>query len=514
MNNNKRQTTLAIDLGTTNCVCSYVKEDGQIEIIPNKDGGLTTPSFIHVKQKGLKIATTVGEKAKAMMKKDPVNVLSSYKTYMGTKETIKTVPVLGKITALHCSYLMLKYLKESAEQFLDVNINGAVITVPAYFDESQKSATKLAAKMAGLTVDKIVNEPTAATFYYGLESKSQEPKTILAYDLGGGTFDVSIIQVIEDTCVVIGTAGDNRLGGDDIDTILLEYFLEQSKISIGKNDNDYREKLQRITEEAKIELCDKINNRNEVDASVDVYLPSKDNSTVSTITLTRAKFEELIDPIMDRTMLSVDKAMDMANIDISEIDEIILVGGSTKIPYIRTVLSKHVNDSRFDADYFSKYQLDPDLAVGLGAGMFLKYLLEDKLSNLTDIVTKSIGIENSDGQLITLLNVGRVLPASKSKTFVNSFDNQDCFNLNIYEGESCVASRNTKLGTIVIPIPPSPKGATQVMVKCTMGTDGTLRVQAIAGESMEDIEIQREYDEELLSDEQQDNKSTSRIKSF
>ena len=522
MDNSLRESTIAIDLGTTNCVCSYVDENGEINIIPNKEGGLSTPTFIHVKPEGTKIKTEVGEKAKEHLSDDPSNVLYSFKTFMGTKEVIKRTVVAGSLTALHCSYLMLRYLKESAEEYLERNISSAVITVPAYFDESQKSATKTAAKMAGLEVSHIVNEPTAATFYYGLESDSGEPKTILAYDLGGGTFDVSIIQVIDENCVVIGTAGDNKLGGDDIDKIILQYILNECKIRINKPDKEYEEKLLRIAERAKRELCDEINLKDKSDETVQIFVPTKethdnepDDVEYITIQLDRETFENMINPIVQRTMLSVQQALDNSFIDVEELDEVILIGGSTRVPYIRQGLSDFLKDERFDKEYFDDYQLDPDLAVGLGSGMFLKHILENRLENLTDIVTKSIGVADSDGQLIPILPVGRTLPASRSKVLYNSYDYQEDFNLILYEGESLVANRNVNIGKIVIPIMPSPKGTSQVMIKCMMGTDGTLKIQAMAGSIMKDIVIERNYDEDIEMDLDEGSiKKKSKIEEF
>lgn len=502
MNNSLRESTIAIDLGTTNCVSSYIGENREINIIPNKEGGLTTPTFIHVKPEGMKIKTEIGERAKEHLSDDPSNVLYSFKTHMGTKQVIKEIDVLGAMTSLHCSFLMLKYLKESAEEYLDRNITSAVVTVPAYFDESQKSATKIAAKMAGLEVSHIVNEPTAATFYYGLESKTEEPITILAYDLGGGTFDVSIIQVIGDQCVVIGTSGDNKLGGDDIDKVILEDILSKLKIRINKSDGDYEEKILRIAEKAKIELCDNINLRNKVDAEVEIKVPTKETQhdeepEYMTTKLTRKEFETMLNPIVQRTMLCTEQAVNGSNIDISEIDEVILIGGSTRVPYIREGLVEYLADDRFDKEYFDSYQMDPDLAVGLGSGMFLLHLLENRLANLTDIVTKSVGVADSDGQLIPVLKVGRTLPATGTKVLFNAYDYQENFNLILFEGESNVAERNTNIGEIVIPIQPSPKGTTSVMIKCRMDTDGTLKIQALAGDQVKDITIQRGYEEDI-----------------
>lgn len=487
---------IGIDLGTTNCVVSYINDQGEVDCIPNLDGEIITPTFLHFAQSfDGKIKTKVGAKAKAMGKEDPDNVVSSFKTLMGTPTVVKSV--MGKnITSLECSELMLRYLKRSAEVYLNTTISGAVISVPAYFSEQQKDATRVAAKRAGLNVKRILTEPTAGAFYYGVNAEVDE-KVVAVYDLGGGTFDVSIISIFEDTSSVLGAPnGDSKLGGDDIDRMLCKYALKQNGKS--KIHKEKEEQLIRLCEEAKIDLCERITN-NQYNGIPSVIMCDKVG--LKPVELTRETFEQMIDPLVQRTLVCFEHALADANITAADLDEVILVGGSSRIPYIRECLEKFLKDDRFTVNYFKTYAVDPDLAVGLGCGIYLKYIFDNKEKNVTDIVPKTIGIEVEHSVFEPLINKGRAIPASKSRTFTNACDNQVSVLCKIYEGEDKIAQNNTLLGQVAIPIQPGPKNTVEVLVWTKISKDGILTVNVISsGNAPVELKVERQYKENVEDD--------------
>lgn len=484
---NLTEGILGIDLGTTNCVVSYINSEGEVDAIPNLDGDLITPTFIHLEHtpEG-KVKTVVGKKAKELAKTDPDNVISSFKTLMGTPTVIKDYGI-NKVTALTGSFIMLKYLKTTAEKYLGKNISSAVISVPAYFSEPQIDATRVAAKKAGLDPKRILIEPTAGAFYYGINSKVEE-KVVAVYDLGGGTFDISIISIVDDTSTVMGPPnGDNKLGGDDIDREIAKYVISQNKKSkIPKTD---MKKLIRDCELAKIELCNNITTGKEPVVTIDCA-----DVKLKPVELTKEAFEQIIKPLVDHTIDCFAQALTDAGITSAELDEVVLVGGSSRIPYIRERLSQFLDQAKFTPQYFNTYSVDPDLAVGLGCGVFVKYLAENKENNITDVISKTIGIEDEYGNMEPLIRKGKSLPAKASKVFTNASDNQTSVVIKVFEGEEKLAVRNAFLSKVSIPISPAPKNTQKILVSACMTRDGVLKVSAISGAASGSIKIERQFD--------------------
>ena len=478
---------IGIDLGTTNCVVSYINDEGEVEFIPNKDNEAITPTAIHLAYNADgKIVTIVGKRAKELAKTEPDRVLMSFKTKMGTSQVVMDMGD-RKITALTASYLMLRYLKSSAEEYLQEKVYDAIISVPAYFTESQVEATRVAAEMAGLHVDRILIEPTAAAIYYGVNAKDKE-KVIAVYDLGGGTFDISLISILGDTSMVLGAPnGDSKLGGDDIDRAITDYVISQnSKNKVAVQTSD---RLVRLCELAKIELCDKI----AMGKGTSVIIEAPELG-IKPVELTQKTFEKLCDPLVQRTIECFKSALEDASLTAEDLDEVVLVGGSSRIPYIRECLVDFLKIPKFNLAYFETYSVDPDLAVGLGCGIFSQYLEEANENKVTDVISKSIGIEEEYGKMQVILNKGSIMPARGTYAFTNSVDNQEYANLKVYEGDNTLASRNHLLGSVRIQVPKGPKNTQRVLVKINISKNGTLEVKAVSSIDGGSLTIKRQFE--------------------
>lgn len=487
MPTDKYRGCIAIDLGTTNSVVGYIDSDGTLVDILNMDGGLLTPSFIWLeadKSTG-KVYTTVGQKAKDKMKEDPENVLCSYKTKMGADKSkeeniIKTIKSLGgkKFYAEHCSAYALAYLKKSTEEYLkskgiEDNINQALITVPARFSEIQRDATKNSAKLAGLNVIRLLDEPSAAAYYYlykdaedGIPAatKNGKGKAVLVYDFGGGTFDVSLININGVFSKQVATAGNTTLGGDNIDKALAILIAKK----LGYNDfnilsSKVKEKLIRLGEQAKIKISDNYRDNpvRTKSAEVDVTILHKNfRRGIDTVTITKKEcFAEARPYILEtidcmNTMLNEDKNK------VDEIDEVLLVGGSSKFPLVREEMIKYLNNPKFNMEYFERELIDPDLAVGYGARLYLKAILDGKDDNLKTIIPMPMGIvvTSDDGydRFVEVIPGTQSLPMkyfSKLKSPVTNVHKGVAeLIFKVQQGYSKDPTANTTLGEIHIPL--------------------------------------------------------------
>ncbi|MFW6028665.1 MAG: molecular chaperone DnaK, partial [Halanaerobiales bacterium] len=434
-------------------------------VIPNSEGSRTTPSVVSIKGDDI----TVGEHAKHQAITDPQHTVRSIKRHMGEDYSIE---IEGKeYTPQEVSAYILQKMKNDAEEYVGEKIEDVVITVPAYFTDSQRQATKDAGKIAGLNVLRIINEPTAAALAYGLDKQDQE-HNILVYDFGGGTFDVSILEVGDGVIEVKATNGDNHLGGDDIDDALVDYFAKDFKENHGidlRSKKDSVQRLKEAAEKAKIELSSK--------KSTEVNIPYiySDNTGPKhfKMTLSRAKLEDLVEPIVDKTIEPTKQALEDAGMDSDEIKKIILIGGSTRIPLVRKKLN----------DIFNKNpdrHVNPDEAVALGAalqGAVLAGEVTDIL--LLDVTPISLGIETLGGVFTKLIEKNTTVPVKKSKTFTTAENNQNAVTIRIYQGERPMAKDNHFLGEFnLVGIPPAPKGVPQIEVTFDIDSNGILNVSA------------------------------------
>lgn len=485
---------IGIDLGTTNCVVTALDCDGQPVLIKDEDGQSIIPSFIYFyeDEDTHKIKYKIGNKAKDMMSICPNDVISSYKTFMGKRDKkTNSSPIIKviktkELTAETCSLLMLAYLKKIAEDFMQVKVDKAVITVPAYFSEAQKQATIFSAQNAGLQVLKLVNEPTAATYYYNKELKENEDnKIVLTFDLGGGTFDLSLLSLERDEdgkpeSNVIAVSGDANLGGDDIDKAIASFIAGKPIATI--DDKEQVEKIIRIAEDCKKYLSIQYS-EDEMDA---VYKPSEKGLK----SVKMKDFLNLIKPFVDRC-LKLTKEIVMSNDLKDEIEDILLVGGSTRLPLIREGLIK-IFDGRFNMDYFERYIVSPDFAVSYGARTVMKNILDEEDVNLSDIVPIPIHVETETG-LETILKKGQPVPSIVRKAFLNSTDYQSSIKINIYEGFDILASNNTLLGSVTIPIKPSLKNTIPVMVRIKVNKDFVLEVSIKVENKTKVLKIERHF---------------------
>ena len=496
---------IAIDLGTTNSVMSYITKEGKVELIPNKDGGYLTPSFIWIAYVQGVTKFRVGQRAKEKMLEDPQNVLSSYKTHMGENLVLKQL-LNTAYTAQHCSSIVLRYLKESAEMFLGTIVTKAVISVPAYFSEKQKEATKRAAKAVGLEVLRLVPEPTAAAFHYlALENLDKdEERTIMAYDLGGGTFDVSIMNIKGLSSNVSALSGDNHLGGDDIDKSIAQLVLlntgNKPLVSLKNTDFDTYEKLLRYCELAKIKLTTG-------ETKYTINLEEVGLPKVPSYTITKEQVTEVIEPLIERTIYMVDEALQKGYLEYSDIDDILLVGGSSRLPLIREKLIKLFGVEKYNENYFKEYLIDPDLCVGLGAGKYMKLLLEGNENLVSDIVAKPIGVKEANGDMSIVVKDGSILPSKGVKSYSNGFDGQKFIELEFYEGFSRKAEDNLKLGEIKFSIPESGKGEYTVVVKISVDKDSTLNI-TVMDDEIRNIVVKRDIDFDDVEKFMKDNKNS------
>ncbi|CAM3814976.1 molecular chaperone DnaK [Mesobacillus zeae] len=454
---------IGIDLGTTNS-CVAVLEGGEPKVIPNPEGNRTTPSVVAFKNG----ERQVGEVAKRQSITNP-NTIMSIKRHMGTSHTEE---IEGKkYTPQEVSAIILQHLKAYAEDYLGEPVTKAVVTVPAYFNDAERQATKDAGKVAGLEVERIINEPTAAALAYGLD-KMEEDQTILVYDLGGGTFDVSILELGDGVFEVKATAGDNRLGGDDFDQVIIDYLVEQFKKENGIDLSKDKMALQRLkdaAEKAKKDLSGV--------ASTQISLPfitaGEAGPLHLEVNLTRAKFEEISSSLVERTMGPTRQAMRDAGLNASEIDKIILVGGSTRIPAVQEAIKKETGKEPHRG-------VNPDEVVAMGAAIQGGVITGDvKDVVLLDVTPLSLGIETMGGVFTKLIERNTTIPTSKSQVFSTAADNQTAVDIHVLQGERQMAADNKTLGRFQLSdIPPAPRGIPQVEVTFDIDKNGIVNVKA------------------------------------
>ncbi len=478
---------IGIDLGTTNSVVA-VMEGGEPTVITNSEGGRTTPSVVAFTKDGSRL---VGQVAKRQAVTNPENTVYSIKRFMGRKfsevtEEIKQVPYKVKAAGTgdvrieaggkewsppEISAIILQKMKQSAEDYLGQKVDKAVITVPAYFNDAQRQATKDAGKIAGLEVMRIVNEPTAAALAYGLDKKKDE--TIAVFDFGGGTFDISILEVGEGVVEVKSTNGDTHLGGDDIDERLTEWIIEEFKKDQGidlSNDKMALQRLKEASEKAKIELSSTM----ETEINLPFVTADQSGPKHLAMKLTRSKFEQLVEPIFNRLKSPVEQAIKDAGVDAKKIDEVVLVGGSTRIPKVQEIVK-----NLFGGKEPNK-SVNPDEVVAVGAAVQAGVLSGEKTDILLlDVTPLSLGIETLGGVFTKLIERNTTIPTRKSEIFSTASDNQTSVEVHVLQGERPMAGDNRTLGKFhLVGIPPAPRGMPQVEVAFDIDANGIVNVSA------------------------------------
>lgn len=478
---------LGIDLGTTNSAMAFI-EGGEPKVLENKEGNRTTPSIVAITKSGERV---VGQIAKRQAVTNPENTIFSVKRLIGRKwsdeevqRDVKTMPYKivqagegikvklngNESTPQEISAMILQKLKADAEEKLGEKIEEAVITVPAYFDDSQRQATKDAGEIAGLKVRRIINEPTAAALAYGFEKKKNQQ--IAVYDLGGGTFDISILDVSEDTVEVKSTNGDTHLGGDDFDKKIIDWLIDEFKKDQGfdlTNDQMALQRLKESAEKAKVELS------TSTETEINIPFVTSDASGPKHLNLkiSRAKLEDLVGELVEKTMVPVKKALDDAGLKPSEIEEVIMVGGMTRMPKVLETVEK----------FFGKKPhigVNPDEVVALGAAVQAGVLQGDvKDVLLLDVTPLTLGIETLGAVSTPLIERNTTVPTSKSQIFSTAADNQTSVEIHVLQGERPMASDNKTLGKFMLTgIPPSPRGVPQVEVSFDIDANGILNVKA------------------------------------
>jgi len=456
---------IGIDLGTTNS-CVAVMEGSETVVIPNPEGNRTTPSVVAFSKDGERL---VGQVAKRQAVTNPDRTIQSIKREMGSDYKVS---IDGKqYTPQEISAMILTKLKSDAEAYLGQPVTQAVITVPAYFTDSQRQATKDAGKIAGLEVLRIVNEPTAASLAYGLDK--EEEQKILVFDLGGGTFDVSILDISDGVFEVAATAGNNRLGGDDFDNKIVDYLVESFKQSDGidlRNDRMAMQRLREAAEKAKIELSGMTtSNINLAYITADATGPKHMD-----ITLTRAKFDELTRDLVQATMEPVKRAMSDADVTPSDIDKILLVGGSTRIPAVQDAVKNYFGKEPFKG-------INPDECVAIGAAIQAAVLTGDVDGLLLlDVTPLSLGIETMGGVCTKMIERNTTIPAHKSQIFSTAADGQTQVDIHVLQGEREMAAYNKSLGNFILDgIAPAPRGVPQIEVSFDIDANGIVNVKAV-----------------------------------
>ena len=460
-----KEIILGIDLGTTNSVVSYLQADGTVKVIPNPEGTMTTPSVVAFKNNGEQI---VGNAAKRQAVTNP-DTVSSIKRKMGSAETVHIKCVNKDFTPQEISAKILAYMKKYAEDSLGQKIEKAVITVPAYFNDAQRQATKDAGQIAGLDVVRIINEPTAAALAYGLDKEKSEK--ILVYDLGGGTFDVSILDIGDGTFEVISTAGDNKLGGDDWDKVVADWIRAQIKIEHGVDITDKmaEQRFLDAAEKAKIELSSSL----ETTISLPFIAMSTNGPINFETTLSRAKFQDMTKHLLARTEEPVRRALKDAGISTNELNQVLLIGGSIRMPAVQELVKRLTGKT-------PNLSVNPDEAVSIGAAIQGGVVSGDiKDVVLLDVTPLTLGIETLGGIMTPLIQRNTTIPTTKSQIFSTAADNQPAVDIAIYQGEREIANQNKLLGHFQLTgIKPARRGEPRIEVTFNIDVNGIVKVSA------------------------------------